>query len=871
MLLATLITPMIPRFLLGSILPAAIGAFSPLSGANGQPESQPVSWPAVTQQCKPWTYWWWMGSAVDRENITRQLTSFRDAGLGGVHIVPIYGVNGSEKQFISYLTPKWMEMLGHTVAEAQRLGLGVDMSTGSGWCFGGPTVGAHDANALVVAKTSDSAVGYQVTQKPSGVKVKRPGPGGEGPMLNLIYPDAMDRYLERFTAAFKKSNGPKPRAMYHDSYEYKSNWAPDFFAQFEKRRGYPLQSHLPALFGKVEDDLAARVKCDYRETLSDCIGESLSRWTNWSHGRGFVTRNQAHGSPGNLLDLYAAADIPETEMFGRLSPPSKGLSRNPLIAKFASSAAHVTGKNLASSETGTWVAEHFQETLADLKLLFDDMLVSGVNHVFYHGAAYSPESAAWPGWCFYAATQMNPRNSIWRDAPALNAYAARCQSVLQAGKPDGDVLLYWPIYDLWHDAKGMVQPLTVHAGDWFERQAIGKAAQVLWDRGYAFDYISDKQLKAVRMEREALESGGNRYRAVVIPACEKMPVETLRKLIALATDGATVVFEAHLPSDVPGLGDLESRRADFKKLLGGMEPAEAAGVREAKVGAGRVMIGALEAALVRAEISRESMTEQAGIAFVRRVFEDGSHAYFIANRGTKPLDGWVTPGRSAHSAVLMNPMSGAVGAPKIRVAGGSGQIYLQLEPGESIIVQMFAEARPGGPEWRYREPAGPSSEIKGTWQMRFLEGGPTLPKEFSTERLASWTESGGEAAQSFAGTVLCTITFDAPGSQAGSCAIDLGRVCQSARVRLNGSELGTFFILPFRTPAQPLKAKGNLLEVEVTSTSANRVRDLDLRQAPWKIFQDINIVSLDYKPFDASRWPVSDSGLLGPVTLIPQK
>ena len=60
----------------------------------------------------------------------------------------------------------------------------------------------------------------------------------------------MDDYLRWFTDAFANYNGPKPRAQYHDSYEYRSDWSPDFFAQFEKRRGYRLQDELPALFGK---------------------------------------------------------------------------------------------------------------------------------------------------------------------------------------------------------------------------------------------------------------------------------------------------------------------------------------------------------------------------------------------------------------------------------------------------------------------------------------------------------------------------------------------------------------------------------------------------------------------------------------------
>lgn len=64
-----------------------------------------------------------------------------------------------------------------------------------------------------------------------------------------------------------------------------------------------------------------------------------------------------------------------------------------------------------------------------------------------------------------------------------------------------------------------------------------------------------------------------------------------------------------------------------------------------------------------------------------------------------------------------------------------------------------------------------------------------------------------------------------------------------------------------------LKPAGNKLEVEVTSVSANRIRDLDRRGVQWKIFKDINIVNVNYRPFDASDWPLTDSGLLGPVTL----
>ena len=123
-----------------------------------------------------------MGSAVDEANLTRELTRYAEAGMGGVHIIPIYGAKGFESRYVPYLSPRWLELLAFTVKEADRLGLGIDMSLGTGWCFGGPTVSERDANSI----PTFSKVG--VTLKPSGQQVKRAAPGGEGHMLDRSRP-----------------------------------------------------------------------------------------------------------------------------------------------------------------------------------------------------------------------------------------------------------------------------------------------------------------------------------------------------------------------------------------------------------------------------------------------------------------------------------------------------------------------------------------------------------------------------------------------------------------------------------------------------------------------------------------------------------
>lgn len=70
-----------------------LGCLAISARAEDFPQAPP-GWPAVTAINKPWTRWWWLGSAVDKPNLTRQLEDFAKTGLGGGEICPIYGAVG---------------------------------------------------------------------------------------------------------------------------------------------------------------------------------------------------------------------------------------------------------------------------------------------------------------------------------------------------------------------------------------------------------------------------------------------------------------------------------------------------------------------------------------------------------------------------------------------------------------------------------------------------------------------------------------------------------------------------------------------------------------------------------------------------------
>lgn len=820
--------------------------------------AQPIS------TAKPWTYWWWMGSAVTKDDITAQLETFSKSGLGGVHIIPIYGVKGFESQAIPFLGVQWLDVMQHTVREGKRLGLGVDMTTGTGWPFGGPNVSAE------IAAQNMTVIEGKPVIKPTGQKVKRPAPGGEGFVLDPFNAKGMLQYLTRFDSSFSNAKD-LPRSMYNDSYEaYGANWTADFAAQFKARRGYELVDRLGLLADSTGNQDAALVRIDYHQTLSELLLERYAQpWTKWSRDHGFQTRYQAHGSPGNLLDLYEAADIPETESFGTSRFEIPGLRvdpdysvdqfgmPNPLAMKFASSAAHLSGKKLVSSETGTWLANHFKVSLSQIKPQVDELFTAGINHIFYHGTTYSPEKEAYPGWLFYASTNFGKTSHFTEHFPLLNRYVEWCQELLQDSRPDNDVLVYFPIYDLWATkakSAGGVHLLEVHHVDrWLLDLPFGKLSERLWKEGYAFDFVSDLQLKKFSVDANgALNSGNSVYKTLLVPSATYLPQETLREIERLANAGAKIVFDGKVPATVTGNADHEQRQKAFVENMGRLQKTNNVRVSND-----------ISADLAANGIVREELSQK-GLTFIRKRDSRGSTLYFVANLGNAFTKGWVKIGKG--ELVLKNQPLVGQSLMQTREANNEYEVFLELLPGESCFLQTSGD----GAKTPFIAGKNRQFEIKGHWRLDFTEGKPSLPAPARLTELKSWTTLPDSAAY-FSGKARYTITFDAPAAitRSQNAVLDLGDVREVASVKLNGKDLGTAWHIPFhRHAGHALKVKGNVLEVEVTNLSANYMRLRDQQQPEWKKFYDINIVDITYKKFDASRWVPMPSGLLGPVKLI---
>ncbi len=885
--------------------------------------------------CRIMVRWWWFGPAVSKPELQRELEQMKAEGIGGVEIATLYPLalddpnTGFHNQ--QFLSEEHIDALRFAVTTARKLGLRVDITLGSGWPFGGPHIPVTEAAGELRVETvsippgtdsiavpdidtgeqliatflvpprdgefslrdakqvstvtngrlqiasqleaSDTAIFFISSR--TGMTVKRPAIGAEGFVLDHYDRNAIENHLhavgDRMMQAF--GNWP-PYAVFSDSLEdYGSNWTGDFMEQFRTRRGYDLTPYLPALIGDI-GPLTASVRHDWGKTLTELANERfLEPLHDWAQRHHTLFRSQTYGFPPVTLSSNRYADLPEGE--GRASLL---MWREFSDLRWASSAGHLFGGPVISSETWTWLhSPAFRATPLDLKAEADLHFLQGINQLVGHGWPYSPKETGEPGWRMYAAAALNAHNPWSFAMRDLTGYLQRVSFALRQGKPANDVALLLPTDDIWSTfaAKSDSPKPVINRGGFNtvgstfsmdesldKHSLVSRLIPQILDSGFNVDFI----------DADAVDTVGIPYAVLILPGIERLPLATYLKIEEYARRGGIVIAVSGVSSTAPGLHEAKSdgpRIQEISRRLFGAKNAAGHPVSDDN------QVGAALASYLIPDVVFTPRTPRVG--FIHRKLEIGD-LYFLANTSNQAHRVQATFRNAAKRAEWWDPFTGGVSA-----VDNPSDVELDLQPYESRLILFTDYAT--RVEKRPPRAVAPSKTIDLTkdWKITFNETNQTV----SMPNLHSWSDDPGF--KYYSGQVSYLKTFDLSAHELSSridAVLDFGPattieepdplpqfsmkaylegpVREAAEVFVNGESAGFVWHPPYTIAVTRfLKVGENNLRIVVGNTAINSLAG---RAVPsYRLLNDR--YGERFKPQDMENLQALPSGILGNLQL----
>jgi hypothetical protein len=870
---------------------------------------------------RPIMRWWWFGPAVTKPELKKELETMRGAGIGGVEIQPVYpmALDDAAKGIrnLQYMSPEFLDAVGFANRTARDLGMRVDITLGSGWPYGGPKttldlaagklrvvrVPLHGTEGpqlrpgeRIISEVDGSSLDSGLARRielaaadpthpvdssrvyfiagHTGQRVKRAAFGAEGNVLDHFSRAAIDEHLQDVAEPLLKAFGDNPPySVFSDSLEvYESDWTANLPEEFRKRRGYDLIPHLPELVAGGTPEADA-VRHDWGKTLDELIRENylapLAEFADAHHTR---FRSQTYGDPAVTL---ADQDVPQLI-------EGEGMQwRKFSYTRWATSAAHLNGRNVVSAETWTWLhSPAFRATPLDMKAEADRMFLLGVNQFVGHGWPYSPPSVGEPGYAFYAAAVFNQHNPWFPVMPDVMRYLTRVSWLLRQGKPANDVAILLPE----DDAQAAFTPGHVSIADEMQKRISPELMAAVLDAGYNIDYIDAATIAKL---------GTIPYPVLILPPTERIPLSAYKKIWEYAQRGGKVIAVDGPPSLAPGLmeqKDSAEIAAISERLFRSADHPGVLTPPERLVPGYGFLLGTLPPSLNVKERQRGAL------GFIRRSLPDRD-IYFVANTSNRTERAQLSFGRRNVAVQEWDPETGEVVRngqvqlpPRDQIERPTfagpvpPEISVEFAPYQSriFIVSKDAAGLPVFPQMWPPPQVHEVENLSRDWDFYF--NGPhaygghldsfvswaRLPehKFFSGEAVYTRTfalaQSGNEALFLDFGESR-PIADDRPEGADGMHALLDPPIREAAIVYVNGKRAGALWHPPYRLDIKGLVHPGeNRLEVHVFNTAINELagqpkRDLTALRAKY---------GNRFEPQDQDKIAPMASGLLGTVRLM---
>ncbi len=703
----------------------------------------------------------------------------------------------------------------------------------------------------------------------------------QGPVLNHL--DSL-KVIKNYDYLFGSRTGLQPyfgnplRAIFTDSYEFAvdRHYSQDFLTFFKKRRGYDALPWLPANmqtaynyatwknpnsspeFSFGSEDW--RLKHDYDLTLSELFQEHfVNASRNWTEKRGLFFRNQGYGMNLDMIAIAGHTSIPETEsMLGQEA-----------MLKVMASGAHLYNRPILSAESVVFAKRAYMTTPQKTRLAVDKLFAAGVNQIIYHGIPYRYKTdetmpIGWNPFCspgINFSSDFGEGNTFWKYQKELNQYIGRTQYALRSGKPHADVLIYFPFMDVdgmpdnpeeimtngymegvepalpKPRLSGAAKKSVAEKAEWAKK--IYAVINQLEANGITWDWVNDPSIQEAKLDADKqINIRGNRYQAMVLVDISVIQLKTAQQINVLAKEGMNFLAVGATPTKQPSYLNWEINDKKTAQQIT-MAVKSTNGLHIESEGDLTSWIKTLNPTVKFN--GKYTFSRQA-----QRDMSDGSRIQFIWNKS----DAWQSLSlildKKYKNAYWMNAETG-----KITAATDMKNVSYAIPPFSSII--LFAGTKNGVDSnlITNEEPiAYQAKEVLKVEKWDISSGAISI----KNTSLFDWKTNEQFKFSSEEGTYKSTFQLDAINPKA-FYFIDLGKVCFTAEVIINGKAAGQRINAPYNLNITNLLQEGaNTIEVRVT---------------PGQLNSFIGEVTKGNKQFNAFKKDdgLMAAGLLGPVVL----
>jgi len=322
-------------------------------------------------------------------------------------------------------------------------------------------------------------------------------------------------------------------------------WSPILPVEFQRRRGYPLDTSVILSLVADTGSSAAKHRYDFWLTVGELVSENFfGQIQNCCRRLGIPSGGHLLMEEGLVAhvplygDFFRCArrlDAPSIDCLTSLPPEVPWY-----IARLLASAAELEGKSIVMCET----SDHGQVwrpagdtrpkrivTESEIRGTCNRLMVSGVNAIT----------------SYYSFTDLQD-DQLRR----LNEWVGRCCAMLAGGHQVADLAVVYPVESIWT----RFTPSRVWANDATAAARIESlfrsAADALFNVQRDFTFVDSRSLAEAKVKSGSLLHGPLRWRVVVLPGVDTLPLAAWENLERFVGSGGVLIALGALPANSEG-------------------------------------------------------------------------------------------------------------------------------------------------------------------------------------------------------------------------------------------------------------------------------------------------------------------------------